>query len=178
MQQTGIPFIITQHTHPGIIIAVMQSQQAWAVLAQFASPLVQVIMTPMSIISTLQVQHDRLQQQVIIPFIVMQHEHIPPAVMLQRFCIIMAAVLSWAVQVIRIPPSIFSILTVQRGIIIPGIPAMPPIWGIMPEGMFIIPMFMPMPGIIPMPIMPMPPVMPRSVVVVPVIGNLLIWRTS
>jgi len=49
------------------------------------SPLVQVTQTPLSVASHLQIPIKRLQQQAIIPFIIMQQEHIPPAVIVQRF---------------------------------------------------------------------------------------------
>jgi hypothetical protein len=77
---------------------------------------------------------------------------IPPAIMVQRFCIIVQAAGSVQTQVIFIPPAHFSIFMVQRGTItmfgaigavIPGIPE-PPI---------------PMPGI---------PVVGRSIIIVPV----------
>ena len=78
-------------------------------------------MQPISVISILHMPIiPMLQQQQHMPFIIMQHETIPPAIMLHRFCIIMAAVLSSQVQVIFIPPAHFSILIEQRGIIIPG----------------------------------------------------------
>ncbi len=52
-QQTGMPFIIMQQQQPGADMqAIMQSQQAWIIRQQAASPLVQVIVQPMSIIST------------------------------------------------------------------------------------------------------------------------------
>jgi hypothetical protein len=81
-----------------------------------------------------------LQQQHIIPFIIIQTLIMPPCVIMQRFFIISAEVLSSQVQVIFIPPGHFSILMVQRGAII--------MFGIIALiiGMFIMP-FMP-PGII------------------------------
>lgn len=117
-----MPFIIMQQVMPGIIIAVMQSQQAWIIFSQFLSPDVQVIMQPISIMSILHIPIiPILHMQQHMPFIVMQQETIPPAIMLHRFCIIMAAVLSSHVQVIFIPPAHFSIFIVQRGIIMPCI---------------------------------------------------------
>jgi hypothetical protein len=50
------------------------------------------------------------------PFIIMQQLTMPPAIMLQRFCIMVQAALSSQVQVIFIPPVHFSIFMVQRGI--------------------------------------------------------------
>ena len=138
-----MPFMQTQQTQPDFIMAVMQSQQAWIILQHSGSPLVQVIMTPSAVGSHLHMAIAMLQQHIIMPFIIMQHEHIPPAIMLQRFCIIAADVASSHLQIIFIPPSHFSIVIVQRGTIIhwgvvgmaaPG--AMPP----MPIPMF---MFMP-----------------------------------
>ena len=60
----------------------------------------------------------RLQQQTIMPFIIMQQLHMPPASMVQRFCIMLHAIGSSHVQVIFMPPVHFSILIVQRGTII------------------------------------------------------------
>jgi hypothetical protein len=39
-QQTGVLFIITQQVQPAAMQAVMQSQHAWIILQQSASPLV------------------------------------------------------------------------------------------------------------------------------------------
>jgi hypothetical protein len=60
-----------------------------------------------------------LHMQQHMPFIIMQQETMPPAIMLQRFCIMAATVLSSHTQVIFIPPAHFSIFMVQRGIIMP-----------------------------------------------------------
>ena len=53
MQHIGMPFIIMQQVMPGIIMPVMQSQHDWIIFSQCLSPLVHVIVHPMSIISTL-----------------------------------------------------------------------------------------------------------------------------
>lgn len=50
-----------QHMQPLDIIRLMQSQQAWIMAAASLSPLVQVMATPMSIISILQVPMHRLR---------------------------------------------------------------------------------------------------------------------
>jgi hypothetical protein len=84
-----------------------------------------------------------LQQQAIIPFIMQQQEHIPPAIMVQRFWIIVEATASSVEQVIFIPPGHFSMTRVQRGTIIMFDPV-----GIV-EGDAI----EPVPAAIPMPIM-------------------------
>jgi hypothetical protein len=135
MQQTGMPFIIMQQVQPGIIMAVMQSQQAWIVLTMFASPLVQVIMTPMSIISHLQApMQPMLQEQQVMPFIIMQHEHMAFGIIMQRFWSMAADTLSSHTQLICMPSAVFVIVIVQRGIIImPGMPMpIPDIMGDMP----------------------------------------------
>ena len=80
-----MPFIIIMQVQPGIIIDIMQSQQAWIIFSAVLSPLVQVIIMPMSIDSILHMPMDMLQVQTIMPFMVMQQEHMPPAIMLQRF---------------------------------------------------------------------------------------------
>jgi hypothetical protein len=153
-----MPFIIMQQVMPGIIIVFMQSQQAWIIFSQFLSPDVQVIMHPISIISILHIPIiPMLQQQHIMPFIIMQHETIPPAIMLQRFCIIIAAVLSSHMQVSFIPPGHFSIFIVHCGIIM---------LGMLPASEFIIPMrpiIMGMP-IIGIPIMP--PICPIPMLII------------
>jgi hypothetical protein len=138
-QQTGVPFIMTQQVQPALHIVIMQSQQAWIMSQHFGSPLVQVMQTPLSIISHLHMPIVRLQQQTIMPFIMQQQLHMLPAIMLHRFCIMLQAMLSSHRQVIFIPPLTFSNLKVQRGTIIM----------FMPVGM---PM-LPMPGV-PMPDVP------------------------
>jgi hypothetical protein len=82
MQHIGMPFIVMHIIMPGIIMAVMQSQQACIILTAFMSPLVQVIMQPMSVISHLQVAIIMLQQQTICPFIIMQQPHMPPCIIM------------------------------------------------------------------------------------------------
>jgi len=77
-QQTGMLFIIRQQVQPAFIMVAMQSQQAWIMAAHWASPLVQVTETPLSVISHLHMPIVRLQQQTIIPFIIRQQLHIPP----------------------------------------------------------------------------------------------------
>ena len=84
-QQTGVPFIIMQQVQPAFIIVAMQSQQAWIISQHLASPLVQVMTQPSAVISHLHMPMVRLQQQTIMPFIIMQQLHIPPAIIEQRF---------------------------------------------------------------------------------------------
>jgi hypothetical protein len=145
-QQTGMPFIIMQQLQPGIIMQDMQSQQHWIIFSIILSPLVQVIMHPISIISILHMPiMPMLHMHMHMPFIMQQQETDPPAIIMQRFFIISALVLSSAVQVIFMPPAHFSIFMVQRG----AMPIMP-LFIIMG---FIMGMPIPMPGIIP-PIMP------------------------
>jgi hypothetical protein len=170
MQAIGMPFIMTQQVMPGIIMPVMQSQQDWIIFSKCLSPLVHVIVHPMSIISTLHIPIiPTLHTHMVIPFIIMQHEHMPFCIIIMRLAIIAAEVLSSNVQVIRMPPGHFSMAMVHRGaiimpgvlgVIIPGIiiPPMPPIMG-----MFIIP---------PPPIgMDIPLVIPRSVIIPVVMAN-------
>jgi hypothetical protein len=169
MHATGMPFIITQHVIPGIIIPTMQSQHDWIIFSQCSSPLVHVIAHPMSIISTLHIPIiPTLHTHIVIPFIIMQHEHIPFCIIPIRFIIIAADVLSSNVHVIRIPPGHRSMAIVQRGAII--MPGMPPIIipGIIMPGI-IIPPPIPMPPMgtfIAPPIgIPIPLVIPRSVII-------------
>jgi hypothetical protein len=79
-QQTGVPPIIRQQVQPAFMHAIRQSQHPWITSQHALSPLVQVITHPSLVISTLHIPHVRLQQQTIIPFIVQQTEHIPPAI--------------------------------------------------------------------------------------------------
>jgi hypothetical protein len=116
-QQTGVLFIMTQQVQPAAMHAVMQSQHAWIILQQSASPLVQVITQPSLVISQRHMPIVRLQQLTIMPFMTQQQLIIPPAIIWQRFCIIPHAAGSSVVQVIFIPLLIFSILIVQRGTI-------------------------------------------------------------
>jgi len=133
-------FIITQQVQPAFIMPVMQSQQAWIMSQQALSPLVQVMQTPSSVISHLHMPIIMLQEQATIPFIIMQQLHMPPASMVQRFCIMPTAILSSLVQWILIPPSHFSILIVQRGTIIMFIgPGIVPVAGIVPPAIVGIP---------------------------------------
>jgi hypothetical protein len=149
-QQTGMLFIIMQQLQPAFIMPIMQSQQVWIMAQQALSPLVQVIRTPISVASHRHMAIVRLQQQAIIPFIMQQQEHIPPAIMVQRFWIIAAEAGSSLVQVIFIPPAHFSILMVQRGTIIMFEPVG------MAEG----------DPIAPVPVPPMPIIVARSIITV------------
>lgn len=155
-QQTGVPPIMTQQVQPALRQAAMHSQQPWIIDMQPASPLVQVMTQPSLVISHLHMPIIRLQVQQTMPFIMQVHEHIPPASIVQRFCIMARATASSHTQVIFMPPCIFSIVILQRGTIIMlgaiGVLVMP---GIGLE---------PIPGIaIPMPIPD------RSIIIVPVI---------
>jgi hypothetical protein len=152
-QQTGVLFIITQQVQPSLSIVLMQSQHAWIISEHLASPEVQEIMTPLSVMSHLHMPMVILQQQTIMPFIIMQTVHMPPWSMLHRFCTMLAPILSSHEQVIFMPPLIFSILKVQRGTIIQLV------LGIMPGA--------PMPGAaapIP-PIIPGMPIPVRSIII-------------
>ncbi len=154
-QQTGVPFIIMQQVQPAFIMAAMQSQQAWIISQHLGSPLVQVMTQPSAVISHLHMPIVRLQQQTIMPFIMTQQLHMPPASMVQRFCIMLHAILSVQVQVTFMPPWHFSNFMVQRGTIIMFIPAG------MPVGI----------PVVPMPVLPIMPVImaARSIIIVPVI---------
>ena len=70
------------------------------------------------------------------PFIMHEQLHMPPAIILQRFCSVAALISSSQLQVSFMPPAHFSNFIEQRGtIIIDGadgaIDGMPP-WGIAP----------------------------------------------
>jgi hypothetical protein len=78
-------FMQTQQTHPEEAIAVMQSHAAWIIAQQAGSPLVQVMQTPSLVGSHLHMPMARLQQHIIIPFIMQQQLHMEPAIIEQRF---------------------------------------------------------------------------------------------
>jgi hypothetical protein len=192
-QHIGMPFIIIMQQQPGILMQfIMQSQQDWIIISQFLSLLVQVMTQPMSVISILHMPiMPMLQVQHIMPFIMQHMDGMPPCIIMQRFFIISAAVLSSQVIEHFMPPGHFSIIMVQRGImpiiepmpmpLMPGIippPIMPGIMFI--EGIMFMPIMfgiiMPIPGIIMFGIIIwgiiMPPVIeapipiPRSVIIV------------
>jgi len=116
-QQMGVPPIIRQQVQPAFMQPMMQSQQAWIMSQHILSPLVQVRQQPLAVISHLHMPMVRLQQQTIIPFIVQHMLHIPPAIIVQRFCIMVQAAGSSQEQVIFIPPAHFSTFIAQRGTI-------------------------------------------------------------
>jgi hypothetical protein len=151
-QQTGVPPIIRQQVQPAFRQAIMQSQQPWIIAMHAGSPLVQETTHPSLVISVLHMPIMRLQLQQTIPFIMQQHEHMPPASMVHRFCIMARATASSQTQVIFIPPDIFSTVILQRGTII--------MFGAMGA--------VPMPGIVDIPGMPMPgiPIPVRSIIIV------------
>jgi hypothetical protein len=125
-------FIITQQVQPAFIMVLMQSQQAWIISQHLASPLVQVRQQPLAVMSHLHMPIVRLQQQTIMPFIITQQLHMPPASIEHRFCIMLHAVLSSQLQVIFMPPVHFSNFMVQRGTIIMFMVAGMPIVAPMP----------------------------------------------
>ena len=141
-QHTGVPPIIMQHMQPAFMQAIMQSQQPWIMSQQALSPLVQVITQPSLVISHLHMPIVMLQQHTIMPFIIMHMLHMPPAIIVQRFCIMVQAVGSSHMQVIFMPPVHFSIIILHRGIII--------MFGAMPL------IGIPIPVPMPMPIPPLP----------------------
>jgi hypothetical protein len=138
-QQTGVPFIIRQQVQPACIMVHMQSQQAWIILQHSASPEVQVMQQPLAVISILHMPMVRAQVQTHMPFIMQQQEHMPPASMVHRFCIMAQAVLSSHSQNIFMPPVHFSMRMVQRGTIIMfGAALLVPVAGIPMPGMPVI----------------------------------------
>ena len=110
-----------QQVQPSFMRPHMQSQQAWIMSQQALSPLMQVMQTPSLVISHLHMPMVMLQQQTMVPFIMQQQLHLEPAIMEQRFCSMLQAILSSQTHVIFMPPVHFSILMVQRGIIMPVI---------------------------------------------------------
>jgi hypothetical protein len=123
-----------QQVQPSLSMQARQSQQAWIISQHFGSPLVHVQQTPSFVISHLHIPIVKLQQQTIMPFIIMQQVHMPPANIVQRFCTMLRAILSSQEQVIFMPPLQCSILKVHRGTIIKleraGIAVVDPIVGV------------------------------------------------
>lgn len=120
-----------QQVQPHSIIFIIVSQHDWIIAQHFASMLVHIMQTPSGIISILHMPIVMLQFIIIMPFIIMQQLTMLPDIILQRFCSIAAAVSSEHLQSIFMPPSHFSSIIVQRGIIIMFMdgtaPAMPPL---------------------------------------------------
>jgi hypothetical protein len=108
-------FIITQQVQPSLSMQLRQSQHAWIISPHLGSPLVQVMQTPLSVISHLQIPIVKLQQQMVIPLSIAQQLHMPPASIVHRFCTMLAASLSSQRQLIFMPPVHFSNFSVQRG---------------------------------------------------------------
>lgn len=117
-QHTGVPPIIMQQQHPAFMQPMMQSQHAWIMSQHALSPLVQVIMHPLAVISHLHIAIAMLQQHTVMPFMVQHMLHIPPAIIAHRFCIIVQAAGSSHSHVIFIPPAHFSTFIAHRGTII------------------------------------------------------------
>ncbi len=85
------------------------------------------------------------------PFIVQVQLHMPPAIILHRFCSVAALISSSQVQVSFMPPAHFSNFIVQRGtIIIDGVAGA--IWGMPPWGIE--------------PMLPIEPIIERSNIIV------------
>jgi hypothetical protein len=152
-------FIIMQQLQPASIMALMQSQHDWIMVAQCLSPEVQVTVTPSLVMSHLHMPMVRLQQQTIMPFIMQQQLHMPPAIIEHMFWSMLAAILSSQRHQILTPPGQGSNSKVQRGTIIQlaGIPAGMPVAG------------MPMPGMA----VPGMPVAVRSIITVAIFDALL-----
>ena len=152
VQQTGVPPIISSRQP-----ALRQADTFAATLNMAmhpASPLVHVTTQPSLVISHLHYPIIMLQLQTII-FIMQQHEHMLPASMVKRFCIMARATASSHVHEIFMPPFMFSMVILQRGTII--------MFGAMGE-------VGPGIGVVPIPGMAMPmPIPDRSIIIVPVI---------
>jgi len=114
-QHTGMPPKLMQQMQPACMHLCWQSQQAWIMLAQCLSPLVQWISTPSAELTHLQLHIAKLHWQVCMPFIRQQQLHSPSHNMRHMFCSVAAIVSSSHVQQIFVPPVIFSNLISQRG---------------------------------------------------------------
>src|SRR5262249_10186222 len=94
-----------------------QSQQAWIIFPQAGSPLAQVRDTPSLVGSQQHVPLVRGEYPPVMPFIMTQQRHPPPASMVHRLWTIPAAALSAHVQVIFMPSVNSWTLRVHRGTI-------------------------------------------------------------
>lgn len=142
-----------QQLQPESSMQFMHSQQAWIISQHCVSPLVQVRQIPESVISQRVMPMVKLQVQMTMPLCMTQQVHKPPDSMEERFWIMLQAILSSQLAVMRQPPVHFSILSVQRGTIIMLV-------GVMPvEGII---------GVVPRPGIPSPgsPVAVRSIMIV------------
>jgi len=126
-QQTGVLLIMKQQVQPQSMQVMMQSQQAWIIWLHCWSPLVQVMMKPLSVISKRHMPIVKLHVQHIMPLHMQQQLHMPPASIVHRLCTMLAAILSSHTQVILQPPVVFSTLKVQRGTIIQFVPVVIPV---------------------------------------------------
>jgi hypothetical protein len=70
----------TQQVQPAFIIAIIASQQHWIMSQQASSPEVQVMHMPFLVISHLHMPIVRLQDIIIMPFIIIPQLTIPPAI--------------------------------------------------------------------------------------------------
>jgi len=112
---------------------------------QALSPLVQVKQTPILVFVHLHMAIIMLHWHMHMPFIMQQHEHMPPASILHMFCSVTAETSSSHVQVIFMPPVHFSSFISQRGTmailppagIMAGIPPMGMVEPIEPIGLII-----------------------------------------
>jgi hypothetical protein len=126
-------FMQMQQTQPAFAMPVMQSQHAWIIAQHEGSPLVQVMHTPSLVDSTLHMPIARLQQHIVMPFMIMQQLHMPPAIIEHRFCSMVADIASSHLQIIFMPPVHFSIVILHRGTIMYcGAAGMPPVAPIEP----------------------------------------------
>jgi hypothetical protein len=103
---------------------------------------VHVMVQPSSVGSHLHMPIVRLQQHIIMPFMMQQQLHIPPAIIEHRFCSMVADILSSHLQTIFIPPVHFSMVILHRGTIIHcgaagmvDVVPIPPAWPVPIPGM-------------------------------------------
>jgi hypothetical protein len=108
-------FMSTMHVQPDCIMQERQSHEHWIMAQQSLSPERQVKMTPSVVISHLHTPMVKLQVVTTMPFMRQQQEHMLPAIILQRFCNMLAAILSSQMQWIFMPPVVFSKRILQRG---------------------------------------------------------------
>lgn len=153
----GMPFIIMQQHMPHAIIFSIMVHMLCIISAIFLSPLVQVMVMPFSVFSMAHMHMPMFIMHIGMPFIIIIIDGMPPIIESHMPCIIAHMAASSQVIIIIMPPSIFFISILQRGIMPIGIMPMFMFMfimfiGIMPGIMFIIPgIIMPFIGIMPMP---------------------------
>src|SRR3954447_16110345 len=107
----------TQQVQPALQTVVRQSQHDWIILQHVSSPVVQLIVQPLSVTSQRVIPIVRLTVQTATPLRMQTQLHMPPISEVHRFCSMLRAIGSSQMQTTFTPSLVFSNLKVQRGTI-------------------------------------------------------------